>query len=709
MGEESIIFEIGERILKKNFNDAMRWAQLTFCEGDMDKFDPDYWLKYFDDSSCDGIVLGSGGYMAFHESDVPYHYQVKHPKHDDLFEYMVQECRRKGYSIICRTDGHAFHEDAYNAHPEWVSYTSDGQPQRHWTYPEVWVSCVLNDFGFKFMTDVHSELAEKYDIDGIFCNRWAGSGICYCPQCQKSFTEFSGHPIPLKLDFTHPASILYRKWHEAKLFELCETWDKAIIQKNANMRFIPNSTVGPNGHLNTKRLGDYSDILFCDRQSRHDIMPPWFNGRNGKELKAVMGEKPVGGIFSTGIEAKPRWKDSVQNDTELELWVSEAVANGLRPWFTKFCAQVFDDRWMPVVKNLYNKYKRWEPYLKDTKSRAETAVMFSQQTAREYAGNDTEILVEEPINGFYQALTEARIPFDMFDSYNIYLEALQRYKTIILPNIAVLSDKDCKEITKYVEQGGSIIATYETSLYNEKGEKRDNFGLADIFGIDSYNGKRINDISNSYITIDSDLKNICPILLKGFEQGGRMIGTVNRVDVGLKQNAQNPFNAVTPYPDLPMEEVYPRVEKADYEEVIYNEYGKGRTAYFAGDIDRCYWKYLATDHKKLISNTVRWGLRGEDVLVLNGSGYVDVTLWENKEGIIIHLVNMTTIHAMRGVADEIIVLKDLTLDIRNDLINNGDVKIRSLESAEDLSIERGAKYSKIKISQLKLHDVIVIK
>ena len=647
--------------------------------------------------------------MAFHPTEIPFHYSVSHPRVNDLFGYMVEQSRRKGYSVICRTDGHAFHNDAYQAHPEWVHMDSDYIPKRHWSYEKVWVSCVLNDYGFKFMKDVHQEIAANYDIDGIFCNRWAGSGVCYCPQCRKEFMEYSGSDIPTEIDYNDSVCRLYSKWREEKLFKLCDTWDLSIKKQLPKAIFIPNSTVGPYGELDSKKLAEYSDILFCDRQSRREIMPPWFNGRNGKEMRAVMEDKPIGGIFSVGIEEVPRWKDSVQHAAELKLWVADAVANGLRPWFTKFSAQVFDARWMDVVKNLYNKYSEWEKYLKDTKSLSEVALMFSQHTVREYAKNEADALVEEPLCGYYQALVESKMPFDMFDSHNIVLEKLRKYATIIMPNIAVLSDNDIKEIKQYVEQGGNIIATYETSLYDEEGNKRDNLGLSDLFGVD-YQGEVIKDIKNSYIKVDQSFRSLQPILIRGLEDGVRMIGSVNRVNVNIHKDSEriNPFKAVPAYPDLPMEEVYPRSEKADYEEVVISKCGSGKVVYIAGDLDRQYWRCLAIDHKKLLANIVEYTLNGEAAIYVDCGGFVDVTIWRNSEGLIVHLVNMTTIHAMRGPADEVLPLSDIKIKVRNDLLKKDSLCAIALENKFNIDIIKGDKYSTIDIPILKEHEVIII-
>ena len=59
-----------------------------------------------------------------------------------------------------------------------------------------------------------------------------------------------------------------------------------------------------------------------------------------------MGRKPIGGIFSVGVEEPYRWKDSVQSGAEIRLWVLDGIANGLRPWFTKFAGSLHDQRWL---------------------------------------------------------------------------------------------------------------------------------------------------------------------------------------------------------------------------------------------------------------------------------------------------------------------------------------------------------------------------
>ena len=106
--------------------------------------------------------------------------------------------------------------------------------------------------------------------------------------------------------------------------------------------------------------------------------------------------------------------------------------------------------------------------------------------------------VTDAQNGYYQALVEARIPFEMADDRQLEPQHIGRYRVLVLPDIAALSDRQCQQIRDYVMAGGRIVATGETSLYDETGKRRANFGLADLFGCDYV--KTTDGVKNSYLT-----------------------------------------------------------------------------------------------------------------------------------------------------------------------------------------------------------------
>ena len=66
------------------------------------------------------------------------------------------------------------------------------------------------------------------------------------------------------------------------------------------------------------------------------------------------------------------------------------------------------------------------------------------------------------VQGWYQALIEARIPFEMVHDGLLDAEHLEPFKCLILPNIAALSDAQCDQLRTFVERGGSIVASSES-------------------------------------------------------------------------------------------------------------------------------------------------------------------------------------------------------------------------------------------------------
>ena len=234
--------------------------------------------------------------------------------------------------------------------------------------------------------------------------------------------------------------------------------------------------------------------------------------------------------------------------------------------------------------------------------------------------------MHETTQGIYEALLSGRFAFDFVHEDRLDLERLAKYRALLLPNIAMLSDRQCQQIRDYVQSGGSLMASFETSLYDENLNRRADFGLADVLGI-SKAGDVIGTNGNPYY---GRIEREHPVLT-GFANTNWLPGAQNRVPI---KAVQNPLLTVVPgFVHYPPELAYPSESHTDEPAVVLREVGKSRIAYFPGDIERTFWLTGHGDLLRLLHNTLRWITFDEAVVQVDGDGFIEMFAWETISGI----------------------------------------------------------------------------
>jgi len=262
-----------------------------------------------------------------------------------------------------------------------------------------------------------------------------------------------------------------------------------------------------------------------------------------------------------------------------------------------------------------------------------------------------------------------------------------------------------------VKSGGNLIATYETSLYDESGVRRKDFGLADLFAV-GWSGRMEGPMQNSYLRLEHEAAPNHP-LLRGLEDAPRVVNAVSRVVVEPREKfAQVPLTLIPSYPDLPMEKVYPRVAKTDVAGVYLREHGtadgtSGRVAYFPMDIDRTFWEVLAEDHMKLLRNTVRWATNERQMVEVEGPGLLDVTAWQDRNAVVIHLVNLTNPMAMKGPYRDFFPVGAQKVSVRMPAGMNA-TSARLLVADKSAAIQRNGRELLISVPSIRDHEVVAI-
>ena len=245
-------------------------------------------------------------------------------------------------------------------------------------------------------------------------------------------------------------------------------------------------------------------------------------------------------------------------------------------------------------------------------------------------------------------------------------EHIDRFKTLILPNIAALSTQQCDQLRAFVEQGGSLVATYETSLYDEWGVRRNDFGLASLFGTSFAGGQEGPTAQFVSVTAKRSSTRQFHHCWRALKTPPGLSTALIRVTVTPLDGAgYSPLQLVPSYPDLPMEEVFTRPVKT-------RRAGRAACARSAAAA----WFIslrISIAHSGRCST---WTLRsccamqccGPPTSLLpvtvEGKGVLDISVWGQKNSMTVHLVNLTNPMMMKGPLREVIPLPDQQLRIR---------------------------------------------
>jgi len=635
-----------------------RCGQLNLNERDPLTLDVASWIDYWSSLKLDALLLNGGGIVAFYPTDVPYHHRSEFLGSRDLFGELASATKARGMRLVARMDCNYAYEDALKAHPEWFERNRDGSPRPHNESTWLYKTCMFGPYFTAQMAAIYREINKRYPVDGFFTNGWPSTGdltVCYCENCQKVYGAIGGAP-PERVDASDAG---YRKYYDAymnRVLDVWTGWQKVVTEARADSVYVGNLGGGIRTVKNVKRLGETAHWFNADHQGRAGDTAIWDCAQQGRVAQSVMKGRTITNVTGAYSNSRPTWRHVTKAPAETTMWLAQTAASGMVPWFHWLGGAPEDTRWKEVGREFFTWLANNEPHFRNTRSIADIAVLYPQRTIAFYRSSGAgawrggeRAQTADYLQGLYYALLEGRFAFDFVHEDDLRSETLQRYRALLIPNAAYLSDDHCRQIREYVAGGGSLLATFETSRYSEWGDARSDFGLGDVFGVTA-TGAAIGPLGNSYMRISAP-----HVTLKDFNGTALVPGPENRVPVRARSTAsgraapQAPLTVVPNYPAFPPEMVFPRTPRTDEPAAIFQENGRSRLAYFAGDIDRTSWRSGSTDLSLLIQSTVRW-LRGDaqPLVAVDGDGVVELFAWETEPGYALHLLNYTNPNMTRG-------------------------------------------------------------
>lgn len=609
-----------------------RIGQTNMTEHDPAVMNIEQWADYWSSLKVDAILISVTGILAYYPSAVPFHRHGKYLRDKDFFGDCCAAAKKRNMRVIARMSPDLNWEDAATAHPEWFQLDAAGSPVKHSEDPRLYRTCMFTPYMTDYIPSILREVNSRYDIDGIFTNAWPPLGQpprCYCKQCKDA-------PAPGTLDY-------WDRFNERTL-SLWKLYDSIAKEKNQENLFLANLGGAIRCGPNSNELANVAYWFNADNQGRGgEGSPAWGASLQGRVCAAVMKGRTstnVTGAWSTG---SPRWRNIAKSSAETTMWLNQTVASGMVPWYHFIGAEDgfgADRRWQAPGREFFTWLSRNDIHFTNKRSIANIAVVMGQRTQLFYkltGAND----VADYVQGLYYALLEGRFAFDFIHEDDLSAENLKKYRAVLLPNTALLADRQCQELETYVHAGGSLFASFETSMYTERNQPRANFGLANIFGIQR-NGDPVTGPGNGFV---ARIEHPHPIL-DGFAETDWIPGAEFRLPIASLENPV--LTVVPPYTAYPPELSYPTTPHTDEPAVVVKERGKSRLIYFPGDIDRTAWRSGNTDLSRLLQNSVRWLLDGESPVRVQGDGFIELFAWETEAGFALHILNYTNPNTHKG-------------------------------------------------------------
>lgn len=121
-------------------------------------------------------------------------------------------------------------------------------------------------------------------------------------------------------------------------------------------------------------------------------------------------------------------------------------------------------------------------WLGSTRPLRKTAVLFSRATmdyiSRASWGIDD---YSSGLAATLMILQEHHIPYELLSIRE--LERLGEFQAVVLPDAPCLSDGEAEQLRQWVSSGGRLLSTGRTSSFDELGNSRSEYALADVFGV----------------------------------------------------------------------------------------------------------------------------------------------------------------------------------------------------------------------------------
>jgi hypothetical protein len=547
------------------------------------------------------------------------------------------------------------------------------------------LACPNSEEFINYLEKVLKYVLEKVDFDFIMFDNvgWSPEPCsCHCKNCQKKFKEFLVRKYNCEIDkqskdlkniigvdslkyvelphydpYYPPDSLkkirdpILQDWIIFRCKSIADVLERLYkIVKNFNKEINVSANIGTYPYFNSAYIrGEYLPYLAKGIDEVTFEAP--FHSPRILENKAVLNHIRTYKMAYT-LNKQCSNGESYSDESYYKLYIANTFAFNRT---SNVCAGYILTKNEDILerKKYYDFLDKHKMYYSNIETMAEVAVLrsFSSLSYSFFEPLYSVIMLE-------QLLLLKNIPFDIIFDEN--LNNLKKYKVLVLANVEALSDDQIQLIKKFVEIGGSLLVTENTSFYDERYRPREIFGFYEIFR-------------------NKDLKEILSI--------------------------KPPHNV-------------PMVKEEKVKNIIKVQYGRGKAVYIPKvipsvefDVPRdpyfpfkqVYPKYIMPPKNcEEIFNSLKWLLNDNLLIKIkqNAITIAELTRQKDTKEIILHLVNFDIKKRSNNIEVELNIKNHLVKEIYNFSFEHRPRKIKFKKKGDKIIF---------KVRKFKTYELIVLK
>lgn len=464
-------------------------------------YDPEKAVAIARQLGCNAFRFPSFSYVAYFPTatKLPHHPELGSR---DLLKRTAELCQSAGIKLVVYNPlNHPF-MDVKSEDPNYLDWTrrfADGRPMTttHFGWGTYYEGC-LNSPVREQTKQCVREVIANYPVDlmyydGAYQGMDHEDDFCHCKYCKEAYWKARGKDIP-KQDKSAKLEdlIAYREWMGKDVVigfmqEVCtmvrqvhdvpqtynngemmiDGWTAKAYQIPEMTTFMFEAARTPERKLFNIRAGQSTGRNIWTYIGSHTVY-------NRQHIK----DELLGGWFSHPIEGE---------QLQLDAAMATAAGAGYCYWGLNrlFYEQGALER--PSIRGLkkFFEFRRAnEALFRSLRPAPMAGILLCTQAIRWY--HDDKFVADAYGNYYYgafQVLKDLGYDSEPFLDYRMTAESLAKYKLVFVPNAPCLSDAQCAALASYVEHGGTLVATHLTSIADEYGRLRGNYGLSDLLGV----------------------------------------------------------------------------------------------------------------------------------------------------------------------------------------------------------------------------------